>query len=188
MRKTSSEVIQNMQLRMDLDPLARFLLLGFSCCSCNSERGPLRRGKMQNQLLSPWELCRWLSYSSSNKRKSNSLKTPRQRMLPGNRLTRSLGTLAEAEALWSASRRCAHERKSDIRLSPKLEPFPSFSGWPTGRRAEARSTWLDTSVLGSPIRWLKRNSNPPSHCLLPRDGRQLGGNPWPQANRREQRN
>ena len=150
---------------MDLDPFARFLLLGFSWCSCNSERVSLSREKMQNQLLRPWELCRWFSYSSSNKRKSKRLKH-----------------------LWSASKRCARERKSDIRPGPKLKPFPSFSGWPTGRRGEARSTWLDTSVLGSPIRWLKRNPNPPSHCLLPRYGRQLGGNPRPQANRRERRN
>ena len=40
---------------MDLDTFAQFLLLGFSCCSCNSGCGYLSRGKMQNQLLQPWE-------------------------------------------------------------------------------------------------------------------------------------
>lgn len=63
--------------------------------------------------------------------------------------------------------------------------FLFSQGDPQEGHGKLGQNWLDTFVLGNPIRWLRRKHNPPSCCSLPRDGRHLGGNPWPQANRTE---
>lgn len=47
MRKPSREVMQSVQLHTDLDSLAQFPLLGFSCYSCDSTCGHLGRGKVK---------------------------------------------------------------------------------------------------------------------------------------------
>lgn len=102
---------------------------------------------MQNQLLQPWELCRWFSYSSSKEGSQNSLKTPRQRTLPGSRLTRSLGPRAEAEASVGVPQDAVPVRRSlTSRPGPKLEPFPSFSGG-NAQEGEGKPGQLDLTPL-----------------------------------------
>lgn len=97
--------------------------------------GSLSRGKMQNQLLQPWELCRWFSYSSSKKGSQAASDSTTEHCLatPSHE---ALVLVQRLKRLWSASRCCAHERKSDIRPGPKLGKCIS-------------GPW------GSPIRWLK---------------------------------
>lgn len=142
--------------------------------------------KREGEMGQPWELSRWFAYSSLSRNKSNSLLTPRQRMLPGNAVTISLCPLAEAEVSVSAPRHRAEERKYDIMTGGGIRAISFFLRVTHRKGKEVRSNRLDTSVLGNPIRWLKRKPNPPSHCLLPRGGRHPGGNPRPQARRTEQ--
>lgn len=74
----------------------------------------------------PWELSRWFAYSSLSRNKSNSLLTPRQRMLPGNAVTISLCPLAEAEVSVSAPRHRAEERKYDIMTGGGIRAISFF--------------------------------------------------------------
>lgn len=61
----------------------------------------------------------------------------------------------------------------------------SSQGDPPEGDGKSDQSWLDTSVLGNPIRWLQRKPKRPNFCSLSRDGRHVGGSPWPQANSTE---
>lgn len=100
----------------------------------------------------PWELSRWFAYSSLSRNKSNSLLTPRQRMLPGNAVTISLCPLAEAEVSVSAPRHRAEERKYDIMTGGGIRAISFFLRVTHRKGKEVRSNRFDTSVLGNPIR------------------------------------
>lgn len=60
-----------------------------------------------------------------------------------------------------------------------------FPGDPQEGDGKSDQSWLDTSVLGNPIRWLQRKPKRPNFCSLSKDGRHVGGSPWPQANSAE---
>lgn len=150
------------------------------CCIFRGCMVPSGEGRYRNSKEAPSPGTLQVADIYSDKRKG---KKPLESVTE-HLVHKGLCFLLNPELLWACGEASGGTGSWRVTWVPdgEEERVLSSQGDPPEGDGKSDQSWLDTSVLGNPIRWLQRKPKRPNFCSLSRDGRHVGGSPWPQAN------